>query len=69
VTISRARYNPRFRGRIIAEPRQAQELLLRTALCIVDSVPFKDSEPFEKFTREAARQGASPVGSNAGGGT
>lgn len=41
VTLSRARYNPRFRGRIIAEPRQAQELLLRAALCIVSSVPFK----------------------------
>jgi pimeloyl-ACP methyl ester carboxylesterase len=42
VTVSRARYNPRFRGRIIAEPRQAQELLIQAALCIVASVPFKD---------------------------
>ena len=41
VTISRARYNPRFRGRIVAEPRQAQELLLRVALCIATSVPFR----------------------------
>jgi hypothetical protein len=41
VTLSRARYNPRFRGRIVAEPRQAQELLLRVALCIVTSVPFR----------------------------
>lgn len=40
VTISRARYNPRFRGRIIAEPREAQELLLQAALCIVSSRPF-----------------------------
>lgn len=40
VTISRARYNPRFRGRIVAEPRQAQELLLRAALAIGASVPF-----------------------------
>ena len=44
VTISRARYNPRFRGRIIAEPRQAQELLLRVALCIVTSVGFGNFE-------------------------
>jgi len=42
VTVSRARFNPRFRGRIIAEPRQAQELLLRVALCIVGSLPFGD---------------------------
>lgn len=40
VTVSRARYNPRFRGRIIAEPRQAQELLLQVALCIAVSTPF-----------------------------
>jgi pimeloyl-ACP methyl ester carboxylesterase len=41
VSLSRARYNPRFRGRIVAEPRQAQELLLRLSLCIVTSVPFE----------------------------
>jgi hypothetical protein len=40
VAVSRSRYNPRFRGRIVAEPRQAQELLLRAALCIVASKPF-----------------------------
>lgn len=44
VTVSRARYNPRFRGRIIAEPRQAQELLLRAALCIAASEPFGESQ-------------------------
>lgn len=42
VTISRARYNPRYRGRIIVEPRPAQELLLRVALCIAASAPFGD---------------------------
>ena len=47
VSLSRARYNPRFRGRIVAEPRQAQELLLRLSLCIVSSVPF-ESFPFEE---------------------
>lgn len=41
ITLSRARYNPRFRGRIVAEPRQARELLLRAALCIVSTVPFR----------------------------
>lgn len=42
VTISRARYNPRFRGRIVGKPKQAQELLLRVALCVVTSVRFRD---------------------------
>lgn len=41
LTVSRARYNPRFRGRIITKPTQAQELLLRVALCIVASAPFR----------------------------
>lgn len=41
LSLSRARYNPRFRGRVIAKPRQAQELLLRVALCIDASVPFR----------------------------
>ena len=49
VTVSRARYNPRFRGRMIAEPRQAQELLLRVALCIDSSVPFRQF-PFDKVS-------------------
>jgi pimeloyl-ACP methyl ester carboxylesterase len=40
LTHSRARYNPRFRGRIVAEPRPAQELLLRVALCIDASIPY-----------------------------
>jgi hypothetical protein len=42
VGVSRARFNPRFRGRIVAEPRQAQELLLRVALCIAASQPYRE---------------------------
>ena len=42
LTLSRSRYNPRFRGRIVAEPHQAQELLIRVALCVAASVPFRD---------------------------
>ncbi|HEX5609817.1 MAG TPA: hypothetical protein VFX45_06975 [Solirubrobacterales bacterium] len=41
ITLSRARYNPRFRGRIVAEPKQAQELILRATLCIAGTVPFQ----------------------------
>ncbi|HEX5376144.1 MAG TPA: hypothetical protein VFW48_08290 [Solirubrobacterales bacterium] len=41
VGVSRARFNPRFRGRIVAEPRQAQELLLRAMLCVAASIPYR----------------------------
>lgn len=53
VTISRARYNPRYRGRIIVEPRPAQEMLLRVALCIAASTPFR-KYPFAKVSPVAS---------------
>ncbi len=60
VSLSRARYNPRFRGRIVGEPRQAQELLLRAALCIVASVPFRT---FEAETKpEESSESLNPAG-------
>lgn len=40
VTVSRARYNPRFRGRLVVDPRAAKNLLIHIALCIGISVPF-----------------------------
>lgn len=42
VTVSRARYNPRFRGRLVVDPRAAKNLLLHITLCIAISVPFQD---------------------------
>ncbi len=42
VTVSRSRYNPRFRGRIVLDPRAAKTLLLHIALCIAVSVRFSD---------------------------
>jgi hypothetical protein len=42
VTVSRSRYNPRFRGRIVVDPRTAKKLLLHITLCIAVSVPFED---------------------------
>jgi hypothetical protein len=45
VTVSRARYNPRFRGRIVASPNAAKDLLLHAALCITTSTPLKHPEP------------------------
>jgi hypothetical protein len=44
VTVSRARYNPRFRGRIIADPDAAKDLLLHVTLCIAGSVPLHSYE-------------------------
>jgi pimeloyl-ACP methyl ester carboxylesterase len=55
ITLSRARYNPRFRGRIIAEPRQAQDLLLQAALCIATSVPFGEFDFRRKRVRTPRR--------------
>lgn len=60
VSVSRARYNPRYRGRIIAKPRQAQELLLQTALCVAASQPF--TEFFQSEAPDAsALQGDEPL--------
>jgi len=42
VTVSRSRYNPRFRGRIVLDPRIAKTLLLHLTLCIAVSVPFSE---------------------------
>ncbi len=39
VTVSRARYNPRFRGRVVADPKTARDLLLHAALCASASTP------------------------------
>jgi hypothetical protein len=43
--MSRARYNPRFRGKMVASPRQAQEILLQMSLCVSASVPLGDFYP------------------------
>jgi pimeloyl-ACP methyl ester carboxylesterase len=42
VTVSRSRYNPRFRGRIVVDPHVARKLLIHITLCIAVSVPFED---------------------------
>jgi hypothetical protein len=40
VAVSRARYNPRYRGRLIAEPEAARKILHHATMCILGSVPF-----------------------------
>jgi hypothetical protein len=44
LTVSRARYNPRFRGRLIVNPRAARKLLVHAALCIGMSEPIAENE-------------------------
>jgi hypothetical protein len=40
ITVSRARYNPRFRGRVVVEPKALRDLLLHATLCLSASVPL-----------------------------
>jgi pimeloyl-ACP methyl ester carboxylesterase len=42
VSVSRARYNPRFRGRIVASAGTARRTLIHVALCLAASHPFSD---------------------------
>jgi len=39
ITVSRARYNPRYRGRLIVTAQMARSLLVHAALCIALSTP------------------------------
>lgn len=39
ITVSRARYNPRFRGRMVVDRKAAGEVLLHAVLCTLASVP------------------------------
>jgi hypothetical protein len=40
VTVSRARYNPRFRGRLVTDLESVKSVLLHAALCIASAEPF-----------------------------
>jgi hypothetical protein len=39
---SRARYNPRYRGRVVADPRGARRVLLHGAICVALGVGWRD---------------------------
>ncbi len=43
ITVSRARYNPRFLGRLVADPKEAKRLLIHAAVCAVASKPLAAS--------------------------
>ena len=40
ITVSRARYNPRFRGRLVIDPRAVTQTLVHVALCVSTSYPY-----------------------------
>jgi hypothetical protein len=42
VDVSRARYNPRFRGRLVVDGKAARKRLLHAALCLAISEPIMD---------------------------
>ena len=41
IQVSRARYNPRFRGRLVVAPKAVRGLLVHSALCLAISNPAK----------------------------
>lgn len=51
VTVSRSRYNPRYRGRIVVQPGAAAGLLFHATLCIASSIPLADYDLAETRVR------------------
>jgi hypothetical protein len=52
ITVSRARYNPRFRGRMVADPRAAMSVLEHAGLCVATSVPLARYDLENHYLRE-----------------
>lgn len=44
ITVSRARYNPRFRGRMLVNPRAASKLLVHVTMCIGLAEPVPEDK-------------------------
>jgi hypothetical protein len=44
VTVSRARYNSRFRGRLVVDPKAAKQILTHVALCLAAAKPADRTE-------------------------
>jgi hypothetical protein len=53
VTVSRARYNPRFRGRLVVNPRAVQQVLLHAGICLAASCEYRS---FDLDTEERTRE-------------
>lgn len=50
VNVSRARYNPRFRGRLVVDGSAARKRLIHVALCVAMSQPIADIKPSLAFS-------------------
>jgi len=53
VNVSRARYNPRFRGRLLVDGKAARKRIVHAALCVGLSEPIRDKTWQEAFAKAA----------------
>ena len=58
VEVSKARFNPRYRGRIVAQSGAVKQLLLHMTLCVVASDPFEVCFPDRAGARSRGRDAA-----------
>jgi hypothetical protein len=58
ITVSRARYNPRFRGRMVVDPAAAKNITIHAALCAFSSEPIRGRDPVTAATAPASADGA-----------
>ncbi len=54
VNVSRARYNPRFRGRLLVDGKAARKRIVHAALCVGLSEPISGKTWHEAFSKPAA---------------
>jgi pimeloyl-ACP methyl ester carboxylesterase len=55
ITVSRARYNPRFRGRLVIDSHAVKPILLHVALCLATSYQYDDFD-LDTSTASVARR-------------
>ncbi|HXN37921.1 MAG TPA: hypothetical protein VN892_07775 [Solirubrobacteraceae bacterium] len=60
ITVSRARYNPRFRGRLVVDPRGVQQVLLHAGLCSAASRDYRT------FDLDAGKRGKATARKSSG---
>jgi hypothetical protein len=58
ITVSRARYNPRFRGSLILSPNGCKELLVHIALCLAASYEYRNFDLERQRVRPRGGEGA-----------
>ena len=55
ISVSRARFNPRFRGRVVVDQRGAMDMFLHAAVCLAESTPFTAERLETNATRKVRR--------------